>query len=121
MEQLLKRRLEILKDAGQISDEIMFALIEFSKNFEKKYSLTMTEENSSMLITHLAMALARIKRREKINEMDELALNEIRQIPIYNELPEFYKKIEEKLQIKIPDSEKGFIAAHVSVLISKCK
>lgn len=118
MDTSLKERLEILKGAGEISDEIMDVVTEFVKNFEKKYSAEITEENGSMLITHLAMALARIKRGEEINEMDELALEEIKETPTYNELPEFYKKIEDKLQIKIPDSEKGFIAVHVCTLVS---
>ncbi|SKC81724.1 PRD domain-containing protein [Maledivibacter halophilus] len=121
MDKPLKERLEILKQAGEISDEIMGVVIEFIKNFEKKYSLEINEENGSMLITHLSMALARIKRGEEIDGMDESVLNEIKQNPIYGELPEFYDEIEKKLQIKIPDSERGFIAAHGSILIDKCK
>jgi len=118
MDIALKERLEILKGAGEISDEIMAVVIEFAQNFEKKYSMEITEENGSMLITHLSMALARIKRGEEINEMDEMALKEVKETPIYDELPEFYKEIEDKLQIKIPDSEKGFIAVHVCTLVS---
>lgn len=119
MDKPLKERLEILKQAGEISDEIMGVVIEFIKNFEKKYSLEINEENGSMLITHLSMALARIKRGEEISEIDELTLKEIKDTSIYKELPEFYKEIEEKLQIKIPNSEKGFIAVHVCTLVSK--
>lgn len=118
MDVALKERLEILNGAGEISDEIMDVVTEFVQNFEEKYSFEITEENGAMLITHLAMALARIKRGEEINEMDELALKEIKETPTYNELPEFYKEIEDKLKIKIPDSEKGFIAVHACTLIS---
>lgn len=117
MDHLLIQRLDILKESRQITDEIKTAVIDFVHDFEKKYLLSMTEDNASMLITHLAMALARIKRKEKINEMDESALNEIKQNPIFNDLPEFYNNVEEKLKIKIPDSEKGFIAVHVAAVI----
>lgn len=121
MDKYLNQRLKILKRAGEISEEIMTAVIEFSKKLENKYSLKITEENGAMLITHLSMALARIKRGEEVNEIDELALDEIKKTPIYNELPEFYKEIEEKLHVKIPDSEKGFIAAHVCTLVTSIK
>ncbi|KUO71280.1 MAG: hypothetical protein APF77_19760 [Clostridia bacterium BRH_c25] len=119
MDQLLRERLDILKEAGEISDEIRAAVIEFAQSFEKKYPLTITEENASMLITHLAMALARIKKGEEIIEMDELAMDEIRQSNIYGELPEFYEIIEDKLQIRLPESEKGYIALHACTIIVK--
>ncbi|GAA0182255.1 PRD domain-containing protein [Clostridium sediminicola] len=119
MEQLLKERLEILKGAEQIGEDIKNAVIDFAEDFEKKYSLTMTEENAAMLITHLAMALARIKKGEKVDEPNEFVLNEVKQTEIYDELPEFYEKIEGKLNLSIPDSEKGFIAIHVCTLMSK--
>lgn len=119
MDQPLKERLDILKQAGEINDEIATTVIEFAQKLEKKYSLKITEENGSMLITHLSMALARIKRGEEISEIDKSTLKEIKETSIYEKLPEFYKEIEEKLQIKIPDSEKGFIAVHVCTLVSK--
>ncbi len=118
MDKLLIERLDILKEAGEISNEIRAAVTEFAKSFEKKYSLTMTEENASMLITHLAMALARIKRGEEVNAMDELTMDEIKQTVIYSELPEFYRMIEDKLQIGLPDSEKGYIALHACAIMA---
>lgn len=119
MDQILRERLDILKEAGVISDDIRDAVIEFAESFEKKYSLTMTEENASMLITHLAMSLARIKNGEEINGMDELTMDEIRQSKIYGELPEFYGIFEDKLQIRLPESEKGYIALHTCAIMAK--
>lgn len=121
MDQLLTQRLDILMGAGEINQDINTAVKQFAKNLEEKYSLTMTEENSSMLITHLAMALARIVKGEEINKMEEFLLNEVKQNKVYGELPEFYEKIQQTLEIEIPESEKGFIALHVCTLISNIK
>ena len=121
MDQLLKQRLEILKEAGEISEEIKSVVIDFAENFERKYSIAMTEENSAMLITHLAMALVRVKNEEKIDEMDEISLNEVKKYDVFNELYEFHKKIEGNLNIVIPESERGFIALHATALINKFK
>ncbi|MCG8641715.1 MAG: PRD domain-containing protein, partial [Desulfobacterales bacterium] len=71
MDQLLNQRLDILHNAGEISAEIKMVVMNFVHAFEEKYNLTMTEENASMFITHLAMALARIKRGEEVNPIDE--------------------------------------------------
>ncbi|HYE82760.1 MAG TPA: PRD domain-containing protein [Clostridia bacterium] len=119
MDQTLRERLDILKEAGEISDGVREAVMEFAESFENKYSLTMTEENASMLITHLAMALARIQKNEEIGGMDESAMEEIRQSSIYSELPEFYKRLEDKLDIKLPESEKGYIALHACAIVVK--
>ncbi|AOT70363.1 PRD domain-containing protein [Geosporobacter ferrireducens] len=119
MDDLLKQRLDILEESDQISPEIKIAVIDFAQEFEKKYALILTEENGSMLITHLAIALTRIKNGEEINAIDELVLDEVKQSKLYDELPKFYKRLEEQLSIKIPDSEKGFIAAHACTILSK--
>lgn len=119
MDQLLNQRLDILLDAGEISAEIKMVIMNFVHAFEKKYTLTMTEENASMFITHLAMALARIKRGEGVNPIDEAIINEVKQNKIYNELPQFYDQIEKDLDIVIPESEKGFIALHACTLLAK--
>lgn len=121
MDQILKQRLDILEMAGEITEAIKNTVISFSESLEEKYSITMDEENGAMLVTHLAMALARIKKGEEVNEMDDFALEEVKQSKIYNELPKFYKAIEKKLDIEIPESEKGFIALHSIVLVNKQK
>ncbi|WP_130805844.1 PRD domain-containing protein [Senegalia massiliensis] len=119
MDDLLKQRLELLEQASEIDSDIKNTVIEFADKFEKKYSLEMTEDNSSMLITHLAMALSRIKKGEIVEAMDSLALDEIKQCKIYNDLPEFYNDIEERLNIILPQSEKDFIALHACTLVLK--
>lgn len=119
MDQVLRERLDILREAREISDEIRDAVIEFTESFEKKYSLTMTEENASMLITHLAMALARIQRGEEIAAIDEPLMEEIRQNSIYCQMPEFYKILEDMLHIELPEAEKGYIALHACAIADK--
>ncbi|WP_353892457.1 PRD domain-containing protein [Proteinivorax hydrogeniformans] len=117
MDASLKERLNILKEAGEIDGDIMEVIISFAESFEKKYEVIMTEANASMLITHMAMALARIKKGEKVSSMDQIALEEVKSHPIYKEMPKFYKMIEDRLLIEIPESEKGFIALHAASLI----
>lgn len=121
MDQLLLQRLDILKEAGEIDSDIKDAVVDFATGFEKKYEVALTEENASMLITHLAMALSRIRKGDSVDEMDELALNEVKQYDVYQELDVFYKVLEDKLKVAIPESEQGFIALHATALINKLK
>ncbi|MBV1819271.1 PRD domain-containing protein [Anaerosalibacter bizertensis] len=119
MDEMLNLRLELIEKSGEIDFSIRKAVIDFIKNIEKKYSIEVKEENGSMLVTHLAMALSRIKKGEEIESIDEEIFQEVKTMKIYSELPEYYKLLEEQLDIFIPQSEKDYIALHVCTLIKK--
>lgn len=121
MDDMLLLRLNLLSDAGEIDEKIKYAIINFLENFKKAYSIEITEENGSMLVTHLAMALARIKRGEEIDTVDEEIFKEVKETNIYKEIPRFYAEIENELNIQIPEVEKDYIALHVCTLIEKSK
>ncbi|GAB6088092.1 PRD domain-containing protein [Alkaliphilus crotonatoxidans] len=119
MNTALRDRLTILVEAKEIDQTIASAVVEFIESIEKKYAVEIHEDNGAMLVTHLAMALARIKRHETIEKMDAMILKELQENQVYRDLPEFYQQLEEKLQIKLPDSEKGYIALHLCSLLNK--
>lgn len=119
MDSQLKERISILEMAGETTNEISQTVIMFSERFESKFDIELTEENSSMLITHLAMALARIKKGEAINEIDEMVSNEVRSNEYFSKLGEFFELLEDKLEITVPESEKDYIALHACTIITK--
>ncbi|MBZ2175893.1 PRD domain-containing protein [Schnuerera sp. xch1] len=121
MDDNLMLRLNLLTDSGEIDESIKDVVIDFIERIEKNYSLKVTEENGSMLVSHLAMALGRIKRGEEIDAIDEEIFKEVKETEIYNEMPKYYSEIEGKLDIEIPQAEKDYIALHVSTLIQKFK
>ena len=117
MEQIINDKLDILENAGEISKSIKLAVQDFAKNFEEKYEIELTEGNGSMLIIHLAMALARIQKGEPVNPIDQTALEEIKGAKAYNDFPSFFRRIEEKLGISIPESEKDYITLHGCTIV----
>lgn len=119
MDEMLNLRLELLENSGEIDSYTRKAVIGFTKNIEKKYSIEVKEENGVMLVTHLAMALSRIKKGEEIESIDEEIFKEVKTTKMYKELPEYYKLLEEQLDIFIPQNEKDYIALHVCTLIEK--
>lgn len=121
MDDMLYMRLDLLEGAGEIDSSIKESVVNFVKTIEDKYFIKVTEENGSMLVTHLAMALSRIKKGKKIESINEELFEEVRKTKMYNELPEYYKKIEDELNIIIPKEEKDYIALHVCTLIDKEK
>lgn len=118
MNEELKLRLNILLGAGEIDEEIVASVEAFALLLQERYHITLTEENGSMMITHLAMALGRIKRGEEINGMDPAVLEEIKHNKVYQDLPHLYGKLEERLQLTLPESEKGYLALHLCSLLA---
>ena len=121
MDDMLLMRLNLLLSAGEINEQIKDGVIEFGESLERLYTFELTEENSAMLITHLAMALARIKRGMDIDSIDEEIFKEVKESKVYKEMPKLYTSLEKKLNINIPEAEKNYIALHVCTLIENLK
>lgn len=117
MDEGLNLRLNLLVDAGEIDESIKEAVTDFIEEIEEDFKVSVDEENGAMLVSHLAMALGRIKRGEEINAMDEEIFKEVREAPIYTKMPKYYSKVEGRLNITIPQSERDYIALHVSTLV----
>jgi len=86
MDELLLFRLDLLVNAKEIDEAVRDAVIELVQAVEKRYSLTITEDNGAMLVSHLAMALGRIKRGEELEPIDEDIFAEVKQTQTYREL-----------------------------------
>ncbi|MBU5438018.1 PRD domain-containing protein [Tissierella sp. MSJ-40] len=113
MDNTLKERLIILRQAGQIDNKIIDIVTEFMKMVENELNIKLNEENASMLVTHMAMTLSRIRKGEEIAPLDDSSLEELKSLAIYKRVQSLIVKIDEELQIGIPQSEFGYIALHL--------
>ena len=119
MESTIKQRLDILKQANQITEKMEMAILAFVEKMEETYRLPVTEENGAMLVMHLAIALARIERGETVARMDEAVVDQIRGAKGFDELPEFLGDLEMEMGWKIPAEEFEYIALHFCTMIEK--
>ncbi|MBB6697909.1 PRD domain-containing protein [Clostridium algidicarnis] len=113
----LMTRLVILKDAGQIDQNIQEDIIKIIDMFDEKYNIKLTEENASMLITHLAISFKRIKIGETVNPIEEIMYEEIRADKNYKKAEAIFKDMEVTIGKSINDNEKGFIIMHLCSLL----
>lgn len=119
MENILIQRLEILKNAEQVTEKMTEAIVKFGKAVEKGLGIELTEDNAAMLVMHFAVALSRIEKGELVNKMEEIIIDELKQTKGYPMLPSYLKVIEEYMGYKIPDVEFDYIAAHFCLLVEK--
>jgi transcriptional antiterminator len=114
-------RLQILKDAGQISEETFEALMRVIEMFDNKWEIALTEDNGAMLITHLSVALERIKRGEEIEGIDSEIYNEIKNHSDFEKCKKVLENIEEEARISLPQNEETFIMMHLCTLFEANK
>lgn len=112
----LNTRLQILRDAGQISQENYDAMLKIISMFEVKWGIKLTEDNGAMFITHFTVAFERIAKDETVDPMNEDALKEIRENENYYKCKEILKTIENELGIRIPENEESFLMIYLCIL-----
>jgi transcriptional regulatory protein LevR len=113
MDNTLKERLIILRQAGQIDNKIIDTVTEFMKIVENELNIKLNEGNASMLVIHMAMTLSRIQKGEEIIPLDDSLLEELKSLAIYKRIQLLIIKADKELQIGIPQSEFGYIALHL--------
>ncbi|SFB25813.1 PRD domain-containing protein [Clostridium frigidicarnis] len=111
-------RLNILRDAGQVSEKTYNQLLKVIRYFKEKRNIELTEENGAMLITHLSSALARIEKNELVNSIEEIIFEEIKKDINYKKVVEITDDMEETIG-KLPREERDFIEMHICTLLNK--
>lgn len=112
-------RLQILKDAGQISQQTFESLNKIIRMFDESWDIKLTEENGAMLITHLSVAIERITKNTAIDGIDPEAYSEIKNHCEYEKCKRILKDIEYEACIDISESEETFIMMHLCALLNE--
>lgn len=113
----LSIRLNILKDAGQITENTYNAINEVILLLKEKRGIILTEENGAMFITHLSSALTRIEKNDLVRKIEDSILEEIKKDTNYKKTLEIVKEVE-GVTGKFPEEERDFIEMHICTLLS---
>ena len=115
----LNKRLEILQTAGQIEDDSVKLAGQIIKQLKEKYQIELTEENGSMLITHVVMANERLKKNEPVEEVSDIILAEIQSGKSYDKVTAISEDIIKLYGSNFVESERGYILMHISNLVGE--
>lgn len=113
----LKSRLDMLVSGGVIPKEVDAAVRAVIVRMADRWGIVLTEENGSRLVTHLAMALARVVRGESVSSMDRSALDEFRSCSRFEKAAEIIEDLEGHIRISMPDSEREFMIVNVCLIL----
>lgn len=113
----LNFRLEILNNSSQISGDTMNKMLQTIEVIDKLCGIKLNEENGSMLITHMAIAIERIKKEEFIEFQDEDMLGQIKAHHKFYIAEKVLCELEKSLKIHFPKGEQWFILMHLCALL----
>ncbi|USY54072.1 PRD domain-containing protein [Bacillus sp. 1780r2a1] len=111
---LLNERLELLHSTGTITDRAKMVCEETIKQFVNEDN----EEKYVMLITHLAMAITRIERNEKLSAPPEVVMDEIRRSSCFSQAQSNVEWVESILNERLPQEEENFLLMHFGSVLN---
>lgn len=112
---MLKDRIEILRNATIISDEVA----EFvNRVIEQELADLKVEESLlEMFTTHLAMATQRVCTNQDVETLDDALWKEVQQQANFKQANAWYDKIADYAPCKYPEEEKQFLMMHLCNLL----
>lgn len=108
----LYERLQILEDGGLTSGAV-------TASCKRVIDLVMEEkpdvdgERFGMFVTHLAMAMQRIRNGEKEMPIDSQVLETVKTDPVYPRAEVFSKKMLEVCDVEFTQTEQDFLKIHL--------
>ena len=115
----LQTRLEILNVSGAITDCTKDVMLNVINMFNEKHNIELTEDNGAMMVTHLSMAITRVKNREPVKTIDEEVFKETLESEYIERANLIYDDLSEVLDVTLPDDEKKYMLVNICVILEK--
>jgi transcriptional antiterminator len=112
-------RLDLLETSGQVTPAACKLTEEVVREIGREFHVELDEESGAQLVTHLAMALARLDRGEPAASALSVVKEELEDCPREHD---FARRVlgncGERLGRRVPDGEIAYLAVHLCVLTS---
>lgn len=116
----LRERIKLLIDGGVIETGIGDKMLELIGYFEINYDRLINDEQLAMFITHLAMSLQRIVKREVVEQsIDDSLYQEVLDSPVFGRANGILAQLEHTSGCQLPECEKRFVLLHLCSLLQK--
>lgn len=115
----LETRLEILNVSGAITDATKDVMLNVIDMFNKKHNIELTEDNGAMMVTHLSMAITRVKNNEPVKMIDEEVFKETLESEHIEKANLIYNDLSKVLDVTLPEDEKKYMLVNICVILEK--
>jgi hypothetical protein len=113
----LARRLELLRDSGQLDADISEFLATAFESVADDVGLELTDDTFGTALTHTALALQRARNGEAIEQWGSDHSDELAGFPqVVSRAESFATEAEQRLGLEVPAKEREFLALHLAAL-----
>ena len=116
---MTEKRLKVLLDSEVITKDIYNkSCLIYKKYFNKE---DFNEDKVNVFMTHLAMALKRVKENNIIDKLDEDIYRQVKESDVYNQALELNKRLISDLCMDIPKNEEEYFVLHLGNILLERK
>ena len=112
-------RLGILRSGNVISSDVEDQVRKVISRLEEHWEIKLTEENGGRIVTHLAMALMRIKKGENIRPPESSVIEEFRDLDVFEPSCEIVDDLIVWTAMNLPKAEKEYMIVNICLLLDK--
>lgn len=113
----MENRLNILLNGNVIEKDVYDFSFNQYKKLKEKYS---NETALITFITHLSMAMQRIRKYEIVSQLDEMIYEDLKKSDEFNNAVVIMDELLKEAPVQFPESEKQFLLLHLlNILINK--
>jgi hypothetical protein len=112
-------RLGILRSGNVISPEVEALVHRVVSRFGSQWSIVLTEESGGRMVTHLAMALMRVSRKEEIPAPETDLLEEFKDLAVFPKAVEIVQDLMAFAPMELPEAEKDYMIVNVCLILDE--
>ena len=112
-------RLDILVEAELIDQETYGKVKKIADEVSREFALDLNTESGQMFITHVSMAIMRIKNNEATTNVENAIFAEIKESENFDNALKFAEIIEEIIEYEIPRNEKEYLIINGCLLMEQ--
>ena len=114
---MIQEKLTILKE-NNVINILVYEYAQDVLKYMKTQNIIINEDEADTFITHLAMATARQYTEEKIDSVDQMISDQIKNDQKYNEALEYWKGIAVLAPVSFRDNEVEYFHLHLVTLLN---
>ena len=112
-------RLDILVEAELIDQETYEKVKRIMNEVSEEFTLDLSTESGQMFITHVSMAIMRIKNNEATTDVENTIFEEIKESENFENALRFAEIIENIIEHEIPKNEKEYLVINGCLLMEQ--
>jgi transcriptional regulatory protein LevR len=113
----LDERLKILVSGKVITEDVEKTVRRVIARLGSRWRIALTEENGGRMVTHLAMALMRIRQKKEVSPLDEDHYSEFKSSGQFSRSVEITGDICGWTPLELPESERQYLVINICLIL----